>query len=622
MQLLYVWIEDYKNIKKQGFNFSSEFTFTYDKESGVLTIEDNPNYIEGFFGENISNIMAIVGKNGSGKSTLLDFLGENVLNGVDKTSQGQIVVLKLNGKKGLFIYSRFFNTNDTIEISLKTNKLTNQNIEKSNNGYLNYDEEKFRFNRISTNSYKGYDITPSIFYSTNFEDEFTFSSPNDNHSDLIINISSNYWLRRSFEEGDFQYYDYQEIRRILNFLHNASNKFKNKIPFTFPENVNITIEILTLPNTKNWDKWKKYIDKEAENLRNEYETIRDAGKLDNDNHKSIRIRDMKKFLSELFLKYLFNGGNDINFDNSEGNNVWERLWNYNDNVGFNNSSNLKSYAEYLLKYLIENHHFNYMRGIKESYNFSTSIENALTFIDKTKNIIRYNPSFVKFNWYYGNISTGEKAFINLLARFWEVIYIDGNKGNRFEVLHNEYDTYRFQEKIYDIIILIDEGETGFHPEWQRQYLYLLIETLPEIFKDKKLQIILTSHSPFVLSDLPKENVIFLDIDNEGNCIVSDMEKHKQTFGANIHTLLSDGFFMEGGLMGEFAKGKIQDVLKWIDNKEVTKKEEILKIINLIGEPIIHNKLAGYFKEKFGEESPAEKVSRLRRELAEAEKKLE
>jgi len=72
MELVYLWVEDYKNIKEQGFNFSPRFRCHYDKENNELTIEENDNYIENFFGENI-NVTAIVGKNGSGKSNLLDF---------------------------------------------------------------------------------------------------------------------------------------------------------------------------------------------------------------------------------------------------------------------------------------------------------------------------------------------------------------------------------------------------------------------------------------------------------------------------------------------------------------------------------------------------------------------
>ena len=31
MELIYLYIEDYKNIKNQGFNFSSKFTSKYDE---------------------------------------------------------------------------------------------------------------------------------------------------------------------------------------------------------------------------------------------------------------------------------------------------------------------------------------------------------------------------------------------------------------------------------------------------------------------------------------------------------------------------------------------------------------------------------------------------------------
>ena len=48
------------------------------------------------------------------------------------------------------------------------------------------------------------------------------------------------------------------------------------------------------------------------------------------------------------------------------------------------------------------------------------------------------------------------------------------------------------------------------------------------------------------------------------------EEGKQTFGANIHTLLSHGFFMKDGLMGEFAKEKIQSIINY--HEELLKKE--------------------------------------------------
>ncbi|CAA6808521.1 MAG: Unknown protein, partial [uncultured Sulfurovum sp.] len=32
MELLYLWIEDYNNIKNQGFNFSSKWKFDYQNE--------------------------------------------------------------------------------------------------------------------------------------------------------------------------------------------------------------------------------------------------------------------------------------------------------------------------------------------------------------------------------------------------------------------------------------------------------------------------------------------------------------------------------------------------------------------------------------------------------------
>ena len=81
MELVYLWVEDYKNIKKQGFNFSPQFECEFHdkyKEDGTLKddcqLDIKPKeHIENFFGENI-NVTAIVGKNGSGKSTILEVI--------------------------------------------------------------------------------------------------------------------------------------------------------------------------------------------------------------------------------------------------------------------------------------------------------------------------------------------------------------------------------------------------------------------------------------------------------------------------------------------------------------------------------------------------------------------
>ncbi|CAA6799617.1 MAG: Unknown protein [uncultured Sulfurovum sp.] len=84
MELVYLWVEDYKNIQKQGFNFSPRFHCEYDEKNNELTIDENDDYIENFFGDNI-NVTAIVGKNGSGKSSVLDIITYLSLKGYKKS---------------------------------------------------------------------------------------------------------------------------------------------------------------------------------------------------------------------------------------------------------------------------------------------------------------------------------------------------------------------------------------------------------------------------------------------------------------------------------------------------------------------------------------------------------
>ena len=82
MELVYLWVEKYKNIKEQGFNFSPKFECEY--KDGALKIEKKENSLDNFFGDNI-NITAIVGENGSGKSSILELISYFSL---DRSFQG------------------------------------------------------------------------------------------------------------------------------------------------------------------------------------------------------------------------------------------------------------------------------------------------------------------------------------------------------------------------------------------------------------------------------------------------------------------------------------------------------------------------------------------------------
>jgi hypothetical protein len=66
----------------------------------------------------------------------------------------------------------------------------------------------------------------------------------------------------------------------------------------------------------------------------------------------------------------------------------------------------------------------------------------------------------------------------------------------------------------------------------------------------------------------------------------------EPFGANIHDILHQSFFLENGFIGEFAKKKISEIIDAINEKKINDDnyKQYKQIIDLIGEPLIKNKL--------------------------------
>ncbi|WP_419671758.1 AAA family ATPase [Aliarcobacter butzleri] len=184
-------------------------------------------------------------------------------------------------------------------------------------------------------------------------------------------------------------------------------------------------------------------------------------------------------------------------------------------------------------------------------------------------------------------------------------------------LINEYNKLKPENK--SLVILLDEPETYLHPQLQKKLISDLVNTFSNI--DFEIHFIITTHSSFLLSDLHKKNIVLLDkFDDEteknikikkdsletGNCINVSEHIELKTFGANIHTLLSNGFFMSDGLMGQFAKSKINEIKDFYEKvknsknlKEEHKKEfednikSFIHIQSIIGEPFLQTIIKNY-----------------------------
>jgi hypothetical protein len=217
--------------------------------------------------------------------------------------------------------------------------------------------------------------------------------------------------------------------------------------------------------------------------------------------------------------------------------------------------------------------------------------------------------------YTRELSSGEKSFLQLFSSFY------------YYYLSKDFDVRQHQ------IIMIDEGDLGFHPNWKKEYISLLLNffsNLSNDLEDIKFQIIISTHDPLTLSDFYSSNVIFLNKSEEDKTMILSDEKDKpNTFGANIHDLLADSFFLQNGFMGEFAKEKIEETiafLNWkkleqLEEKSDNNKDEISRLkakvknfdvdyhwnlIRIIGEPIIRERMLKMYHEVFPENKEAKK----------------
>lgn len=185
------------------------------------------------------------------------------------------------------------------------------------------------------------------------------------------------------------------------------------------------------------------------------------------------------------------------------------------------------------------------------------------------------------------LSSGERQFIYTTST---LLY---HSFNILSIPQEERVAYR------NLCMVLEEVEICFHPEYQRTFVHNLLNLMErtKLNKGFRIFVIVVTHSPFVLSDMPKGNILYLD---NGKNVTG--EKHLNTFGANVNELLCQSFFLSGGFMGEFAKQRIESLVKYLKSdipNEEWNAENAKELIELVGDEVIQYQLRQLYAAKFG-----------------------
>lgn len=555
------------------------FDKSYIIEDNMILVDANTD-MSLFNLDNIKlNINAIVGKNGTGKSTIVELLFALIHNISIKKE-----ILKNNKddedskdiKKIENLNVELFFENDYIyKIVLENDDFKCFKYKKDND----YEEnKKYKFDLIEDNIADSFKIE-YLFY--------TIAVNYSQHSLNSLNIGK--WIKSLFHKNDayqtpivIEPYrkngdidvNKQEalvkqrlLANLLLQLEDGVSKENN------PRQLTEFYEAVKLEITFNESKFKEkspeiraeYLDKINEENKVLFYSIFNVD-FNNISHS------MKKYLEEyIFIKVI-----KISL-------TYAHYYKY-----FKENKKLTKSKEYFERLLEDDSHITYK--LKQAVNFLKykdlqfenmdilNIEEHSDNIEKIKQknndevINRYlPPTLFDINIILDNditfstLSSGEKQKIYSVN---SILYHINNINSVDKMLHN----YKH------INIILDEIELYFHPELQRNYLSYLHHTIAKSNSNNILaiNILFVTHSPFILSDIPDSKILFLDKDSKDiNSRTLPSTKKIKTFGANIHELLINGFFMNNSI-GEFALKEIKTIVEFHNEVMSLKDEKLLK----------------------------------------------
>lgn len=617
MELIYLYVRKYDELfSEQEFNFSPNYHVTL--KNNELFLEKTKNIFGDYYGDNVTNVTMLFGKNGSGKTTLLDILGLSRNDRMDDTYSINIGDKKLNDYSYFIMYHLVDNyfafefvNSDFLDGPYKITNLDlgNDNYRgityKKSMGtifYLKGNKFEYRDNvlqqQLSRHGIKGKNIyayiTPgyrNIRLKTDLIDEDSYMFPrnyffNLNHyeyiykylvetmknsenglleSKLTIKCNVQADINDNSEKDKLRKYK-KELEEVLKMPENLKND-KEKFLFNFYKKI---IIFYFIEQYYGWINAIKQRDEEF--LKKEEYFIEKKQKIEIENRqKKLVLFDekynilMKKInqlnLSRLdslrkIVEYVISNIDDITkdeYDIYDGIMIFEFI----DILNAIPCTYFK--VEKIVVDLNEDVDENILKllGCYDRHYDYANRERKYNCINKIVDL-----SFPK-------MSEGYEAFLNIIAK--------------------SCDAYNQISKDDNLILILDEPDRALHPELARNFLFKLLESLNNYKHKGTIQIVMSSHSPFIVTDILPDNVYLLDRQNN---LQTKVEKVKNTFATNIYYLLMNSFMMDN-TFGEYSYRKIEDIIKELRSPKLIEKERlhnIKNIIDLINEEKVKRKL--------------------------------
>jgi len=133
------------------------------------------------------------------------------------------------------------------------------------------------------------------------------------------------------------------------------------------------------------------------------------------------------------------------------------------------------------------------------------------------------------------------------------------------------------------LFLLDEPETHFNPDWRSLFISTLRDCLEQKEEKHLSDILITTHSPFIVSDCIQDNVIVFEKAKGKNKKVVVSRPKFNTFGASVN-LITYKLFHKEETISEIANKRLKDVLKDFKAKKISIHEAI-KRANQLGDSI-------------------------------------